>query len=1196
MNIYNIDSYTDAELLQMLDLNHPTDRELEAKIIQNINKYQTNTTPEAQSLADFFEKVYDRFFQPESSGQEEYDNEDDDKEPYDDTSSEASLEGFQNQTSSPSNSTQTPSTSNNSTAPAPAATEKVVDAKIAQTTAIANVPGQLNPLLKESQKKMIHVDSQFRDKKLFPKSTSFDIIFTENLTNVLTIRLHSVIIPYTWYNVGAAPESKKFQLLGNSPGINNVYNFTFNIPGGTYDANGIANSINNSIKQVAANNTDVNFGSTAIQYNPTLSKMTLTLDVQNVYTECNYSVYFPPGTTPMREFLGYENHDYSLDTIYSNDYHSKMATGYTVPPGNTIPTTNPNVFNPKTSYDIIANNPEENIQGNNYFTIYNYDGTNPFDLETSTIYDTLTISFFTTSGRHTRETIMNNINNAIKNNSQLTANSSLNLLDLVMINNDGSTTMYQKYELIVELNRFTTKKRPGMKQIVIFPDEGSLPSRLWMGSSSCFMFDRNDTVRTCNNILSEKPIDTSTININSSPYILLICGAEGYDNSYNQFRINIPNSVQSGYQGGCNMNQYVGVYDDTKQYLNSVVNRAISQYFAAQNINGYVDIEVYLDQDDSRIHFYADIQINFDQTRYVLDLTNHFLCKTFGLPAIIDITDPQQNIFNVPITQSAPYIVNDSNNILILRAKPGAGNESVPVYILQFSNGLYTQTDLIEMVNGVFASIQGYSDYAGTRLYGINLAQCNVSIRQTPTPTMTFTYIVSSELTEVDYRVEFDDVTPVLMSHPKANKLTLSDKSAYFVKSVYFVDAVYNPKTSWNKYLGFAYSSYVFKDNPGKKKTNRLTSNNNTYNATDDGGMVNAEKLPVTSTINILAGQNMFYLLPQTGIKGLYDVSGTNIIKITVPPKSYNVYTLHLAIQNQFKANPLTKNSKVITYYDDPGKEYSLMKITVERIYSAKDYVLKFYDEHAAALTQYESTSTSSGRVFKPTTWNQTIGWQMGYRTSDNYNLAPTSITRIRDISNNYYTYDGSTNIVTLTSDTPLTMFLYNNFYIKIDDFVPNRLNDGLVNVTTPPADKKLPEYTSKKLIRSDPFGNQIISVKNAANPNTNLTGNQLATATTDLREEQALDLNLFSSTPYMKDLFAVVPLKLAGLQPGQTFAEFGGTLQDNNRLYFGPVTLKKMSIQLVNDLGEVVDLNGLDWSFTIICEYLYSMSSREIK
>ena len=78
----------------------------------------------------------------------------------------------------------------------------------------------------------------------------------------------------------------------------------------------------------------------------------------------------------------------------------------------------------------------------------------------------------------------------------------------------------------------------------------------------------------------------------------------------------------------------------------------------------------------------------------------------------------------------------------------------------------------------------------------------------------------------------------------------------------------------------------------------------------------------------------------------------------------------------------------------------------------------------------------------------------------------------------------------------------------------------------------------------------------------------------------------LYSAGPYIKDLFAYVPIKPG--TNGTYFIEFGGGLQAQERLYFGPVNIRKMSIQLMNDRGDFLDLNGSNWSFSFICEQLY--------
>ena len=79
-----------------------------------------------------------------------------------------------------------------------------------------------------------------------------------------------------------------------------------------------------------------------------------------------------------------------------------------------------------------------------------------------------------------------------------------------------------------------------------------------------------------------------------------------------------------------------------------------------------------------------------------------------------------------------------------------------------------------------------------------------------------------------------------------------------------------------------------------------------------------------------------------------------------------------------------------------------------------------------------------------------------------------------------------------------------------------------------------------------------------------------------------------YGSGPFAKDVFGIIAMKLSGLQNGQSFVEFGGTLQNQERMYFGPVNLKRLTVKLISDRGNVVDLNGANWSFSLICEQLH--------
>jgi len=43
-----------------------------------------------------------------------------------------------------------------------------------------------------------------------------------------------------------------------------------------------------------------------------------------------------------------------------------------------------------------------------------------------------------------------------------------------------------------------------------------------------------------------------------------------------------------------------------------------------------------------------------------------------------------------------------------------------------------------------------------------------------------------------------------------------------------------------------------------------------------------------------------------------------------------------------------------------------------------------------------------------------------------------------------------------------------------------------------------------------------------------------------------------------------------------------------NARRYFGPVTIKTLKVRLLNDKGRVLDLNNMDFSFSLLVERLY--------
>jgi hypothetical protein len=61
---------------------------------------------------------------------------------------------------------------------------------------------------------------------------------------------------------------------------------------------------------------------------------------------------------------------------------------------------------------------------------------------------------------------------------------------------------------------------------------------------------------------------------------------------------------------------------------------------------------------------------------------------------------------------------------------------------------------------------------------------------------------------------------------------------------------------------------------------------------------------------------------------------------------------------------------------------------------------------------------------------------------------------------------------------------------------------------------------------------------------------------------------NLAPTTP---DVLAIVPIKPSSND--KLYVDFSGPLQDNKRVYFGPVDIERLKIRLLNDKGQLLNL-----------------------
>ena len=212
-----------------------------------------------------------------------------------------------------------------------------------------------------------------------------------------------------------------------------------------------------------------------------------------------------------------------------------------------------------------------------------------------------------------------------------------------------------------------------------------------------------------------------------------------------------------------------------------------------------------------------------------------------------------------------------------------------------------------------------------------------------------------------------------------------------------------------------------------------------------------------------------------------------------------------------------------------------------------------------------------------PTKLDNNLGWVLGFRSTNIQGL---------DLAIAYDIGPGQK----ITADVPYTNVGPTYFLLVIDDFNQNHLNQGLVNIDDTDTTLSAPSYIDANInfscFTSDSGYNSPFPVY-IPNAPTRLTQAQLYSAN-QILENRKNTTSFRIAGPTTTDVLAIIPLKVGGLSFGDKYVEFGSSLLQNERVYFGPVNISRMRVTLRDDKGNVVNLNGADWSFSLISTHLY--------
>ena len=314
-----------------------------------------------------------------------------------------------------------------------------------------------------------------------------------------------------------------------------------------------------------------------------------------------------------------------------------------------------------------------------------------------------------------------------------------------------------------------------------------------------------------------------------------------------------------------------------------------------------------------------------------------------------------------------------------------------------------------------------------------------------------------------------------------------------------------------------------------------------------------------------------------------------NWVNISIPPGRYDsttlVTALNTALTGQFifwgtgHPIPVSYNStnSIITMYLYGG-EYSQdlsLNLTIKN-----NTRLTFFDPNGD-MKCASNCSTSLN-------YKNTFGYLMGYTEISipvllNGNLA----TSLLNLSGPQY------------------------LILVIDDYNQNHINNGLIGITEYSNNLKMPSYynPSMPVNCTSPTASAVQTSQVLQEDSILLTAQKLditykpsvtvlPTAPRILTQAQIYSINQItknnenntiykSVAPTTTDTFAIIPIK-GNVGFGDVYTDFSGSVQDNKRTYFGPVRIDRLHVKLLDDKGNLLDLHGLDWSITLICENLY--------
>jgi len=281
------------------------------------------------------------------------------------------------------------------------------------------VEGKLNPLKRTSYKKIVNINSRFRDNYTSTLASNFFFNFPEIMNNIVSMKLSNIIIPNFIYSVNSSTGSDNFTIIVKK-NDGSILTKPIEVPSGSYPAQKIVTKINSILSNLVIESMTY----IVLKYDEVTGKMTFDIlwsfsamtniteiqfdfsykeparqanSINNVYNQISNNIYKDQLTLGWT--LGFRGNYISTSTSTSTNASSVITSST-----RNIQQATLNSLRNKHSTLLVKKNGEHYLEKNNYccenestilnnIFLYTCD-TNTSSLEAESIYDPLVNRYF----------------------------------------------------------------------------------------------------------------------------------------------------------------------------------------------------------------------------------------------------------------------------------------------------------------------------------------------------------------------------------------------------------------------------------------------------------------------------------------------------------------------------------------------------------------------------------------------------------------------------------------------------------------------------------------------------------------------------------------------------------------------------------------------------------------------------------